>query len=78
MSNFGCHIKVVYMGALSYANDITIMCPSIGVLNELLNICYSFTQSNSNILNNKKTVYIKIGKEIVKNEKTVLNTHALK
>ena len=30
MSGFGCHIKDVYMGALSYADDITIMCPSIG------------------------------------------------
>ena len=30
MSGFGCHIKGVYMGALSYADDITIMCPSIG------------------------------------------------
>ena len=30
MSGFGCHIKGVYMGALSYADDITIMWPSIG------------------------------------------------
>ena len=29
MSGFGSHIKGVYMGALSYADDITIMCPSI-------------------------------------------------
>ena len=28
MSGFGCHNKGVYMGALSYADDITIMCPS--------------------------------------------------
>ena len=78
MSGFGCHIKGVYMGALSYADDITIMCPIIGGLNEMLKICYSFEQSNSIIFNNKKTVCIKFGKEIVKNEKAVLNTHVLK
>ena len=77
MSGFGCHFKSVYMGALSYADDITIMCPSIGGLNEMLKICYSFAQSNSIIFNNKKTVGIKFGKEIVKNEKAVLNTHVL-
>ena len=56
MSGFGCHIEGVYMGALSYADDITIMCPSIGGLNKMLKICYSFAQSNSIIFNNKKTV----------------------
>ena len=30
MSGFRCHIKGVYMGALSYADDITIICPSMG------------------------------------------------
>ena len=72
MSGFGCHIKGVYMGALSYADDITIMCTSIGGLNEMLKISYSFEQSNSIILNNRKTVCIKFGKEIVKNEKALL------
>ena len=42
MSGFGCRIKGVYMGALSYADDITIMCPSIGGLNEMLKSCYIF------------------------------------
>ena len=78
MSGFGCHIKGVYMGALSYADDITIMCPSIGGLNEMLKICHSFAQSNSIIFNNKKTVCIKFGREIVKNEKAMLDTHAFK
>ena len=57
----GCHIDGVYMGALSYADDITIMCPNIRGVNEMLKICYSFAQSNSVIFNNKKTVCIKFG-----------------
>ena len=59
MSGFGCHIKGVYMGALSYADDIV-----------MLKICHNFSQSNSIIFNNKKTVCIKFGREIVKNEKS--------
>ena len=77
-SGYGCHIKGVYMGALSYADDITIMCPSIGGLNEMLKICHNFAQSNSITFNNKKTACIKFGKEIVKNEKAMLDTHVLK
>ena len=44
------------MGALSYADDITIMRTSNGELNEMLKICYSFAQSNNIIFNKKKTV----------------------
>ena len=33
-------MKRVYMGALSYANDITILVPSIGGFNEMLKICH--------------------------------------
>ena len=54
------------------------MCPSIRGLNEMIKICHYFAQSNSIIFNNKKTVCIKFGKEIVKNEKAMLDTHVLK
>ena len=69
MSGFGCHIKGVYMGALSYADDITIMCPSIGGLNEMLKICHSFAQSNSIIFNNKKTDCISLKGKLLKIKK---------
>ena len=51
MSGFGCHIKGVYgCSIINYADDITIVCSSIGGLNEMLKICYSFAQSNSIIV----------------------------
>ena len=50
------------MGDLSYADDITIMCPCIGGLNKMLKICYNFAQSNRIIFNNKKTVCTKFGR----------------
>ena len=41
----------VYMGALSYADDITIICPSIRGLNKMLKIRNEFAQSNKIIFN---------------------------
>ena len=40
-------MKGVYIGALSYADDITILSPSIGGLNEMLKICHIFAEKNS-------------------------------
>ena len=34
-SGYGCHIAGVYAGALSYADDITLLCPSVWGLNEM-------------------------------------------
>ena len=38
-SGYGCHLNGVYMGALSYADDITLITPSIGGLSEMLKLC---------------------------------------
>ena len=35
MSGYGCHLDGVYTGAPSYADDITISCPSIVGLNKM-------------------------------------------
>ena len=45
-SQIECHKNNVYMGALSYTDDITIICPSIRGLNKMLKICNEFAQSN--------------------------------
>ena len=41
-SGIGCHLNGTYCGALAYADDITISCPSRRGLNRLLYICHSF------------------------------------
>ena len=48
------------MGALSYADDITIICPSIRGLNKMRKICNEFAQSNKIIFNGKKIYLFKI------------------
>ena len=68
-------MKGVYIGALSYADDITILSPSIGGLNEMLKICHIFAEKNSILFNSKKTVCIKFGGNVVRNKEAYLNSH---
>ena len=57
------------MRVLSYADDITLICPSIWGQNKnkMLKICNTFSKNNS-ILFNKKTTCIKFG-DLIKNGK---------
>ena len=42
------------MGALGYASDITLTCPSLYGLNVMFYICNQFTKNNNAIFNTKK------------------------
>ena len=63
-SGSGCHINNTYMGALSYADDITLISPSLYDLNRMLDICNKFAIDNYIILNSKKTICIKYGAHV--------------
>ena len=67
----------VYMGALSYADDITMICPSIRGLNKMLKICNKFAQSNKIIFNIKKNICKKFGDKHITPEKAFLNSECL-
>ena len=48
----------IYMGALSYADDITISCPSLYGLSIMLDICNNFAHENVITFNTKyNTMY---------------------
>ena len=51
---YGYHIAGVYAGALSYADDITLLCPSVWGLNEMLTICNKYRLKNNIILTVRK------------------------
>ena len=57
----GCHIDNQYMGALAYADDVTLSCPGIKGLNIMLNTCNEFATKNKILFNCKKSVCIKYG-----------------
>ena len=64
-------------GAISCADDITIICPSIRGLDNMLNICNEFAQSNKIIFNSKNTICIKFGDKHITPEKAFLNSECL-
>ena len=77
-SAIGCHLNGTYCGALAYADDITISCPSCPGLNRLLYICHSFALSNDITFNTKKTMCIKYGEPVKDSEKIILDRVQLK
>ncbi len=63
-SGYGCHMGNTFAGALSYADDITLLCPSIRGLNKMLKICSTFADNFDITFNSKKTVCIKFGNKV--------------
>ena len=72
-SGIGCHIGSAYIGALFYADDITLLCPSIRGLNEMIVLCCEYAQEYDITLNPKKTVCIKFGSKINIDEHVSIN-----
>ena len=72
-SGLRCHINGTYMGALGYADDITLTCPSLYGLNSMLDICNQFSKNNHVIFNTKKTICIKYGDAVKPQECAKLN-----
>ena len=56
-SGYGGHIRHIFMGALSYADDITLLSPSLRCLNEMFHIC-SIYADNFDITFNSKKMYV--------------------
>ena len=62
-SGYGYQISGVYSEILSYADNITISCPSIGGVNKMLKIYNTFAIENEIIFNKKNTVCIQFGEK---------------
>ena len=71
-SRIGCHINNVFTGALAYADDVTIICPSLRGLNKMLEICNEYAAANHIYFNSMKTVCIKYGDSVMEYEKALL------
>ena len=64
-SGIGCHIDTMLVGAIGYADDLTLICPSLRSLVEMV-IAFVKTLPLISILtfNPKKTACIKFGSKI--------------
>ena len=72
-SGYGCHLGDTFTGVLSYADDITLICPSLRGMNCVLKICSDFAQNFSLTFNSNKSMCIKFGESVNDREKIMLN-----
>ena len=61
MLRFGYYIGNMFYGALAYADDVTILCPSLMSRNLLLDVVKKFGDEYYALFNASKTKLIKIG-----------------
>ena len=60
-SVYGCRLSGKFVGALAYADDTTLLCPSLHGLQEMVNICADFGTDYHVTFNDKKTTCIMCG-----------------
>ena len=75
----GCHIGNNYLGALSYADDLTLLSPCIYALKRMLTVCENFANEFNLMYNPKKSQCIHFTRSYVEAHPTVhLCTQQLK
>jgi hypothetical protein len=62
-SGYGCKIGGHYFGALSYADDLTLICPTLYGLQQMMKICECFGSEYGVKYNPSKSVVMFIGKQ---------------
>ena len=60
-SGYGCRISQHFVGALSYADDITLLSPSLKGLQYMVNICEEYGKEFHVTFNDKKTTGMVFG-----------------
>ncbi len=71
-SGYGCYIGTAYMGALSYADDITLSSPSLTGLQKMVDICSNYAVEYHMQFNPKKTVCMRISRDGKQPSKTIV------
>ena len=72
-SGFGCHIGSVSVNIFLYADDILLMAPSVGALQNMLSLCENHLAYLDMTLNAKKSVCLRVGRQF-KDECSPLTT----
>ena len=54
-AGFGCHIGNYYFGAVGYADDIVLLCPTKEGLSEMIRICETYAFEHDLIFNGNKS-----------------------
>ena len=62
-SGMGCYIGHHFYGCVGYADDVKVLCPSINVLQSIINVCEKFADVFDVPFNTKKTLCICYGSD---------------
>ena len=57
----GCSIDHIFTGALGYADDIILICPSVTAMKEMIEICEDYAKDHNILFNGKKSKYLIFG-----------------
>ena len=60
-NGIGCHIGHKFVGALGYADDIILLCPSVSGLNKMISTCVEYADKHNILFNGKKSKYLVFG-----------------
>ena len=60
-NGFGCHIGNVFAGCIMYADDLLILSPSVGALQNMLDTCSTYGLNHNIMFNAAKTVCVAVG-----------------
>ena len=60
-SGLGCNIGRSYIGVLGYADDLTLLSPSVTALSKMVGICEEYAKEYDIVFNCKKTVGTQFG-----------------
>ena len=60
-NGIGCHIGNIFVGALGYADDLILLCPSVVGLKEMIKICEDYANEYDILFNGKKSKYLIFG-----------------
>ena len=60
-NGIGCFLGHHYVGALGYADDIMLLCPSVSGLKKMIKICEEYAEEHCILFNGKKSKYLVFG-----------------
>ena len=72
-SEYGCYIGNTYFGALSYADDVTLLCPTKSGINRMLKIIDNFSKEFDVNFNHTKSKLLILTSNNVSNDRVVDN-----
>ena len=61
-AGIGCHMGRYYCGILGFADDIVLLCPSLGGLRKMIKICEEYASEHSILFNGAKSKLLIFGK----------------